>query len=141
MTSRRRVLILCTGNSCRSQIAEALWRHLAGDRYEVQSAGTAPKRVHPLTVRVLDEAGIPTATLRSKHVGEIDTASLDLLVTVCDSAKESCPVLPGKFRREHWPFEDPAAAGGSEEEVLRVFRRVREEIAGRIRRFLDEEAG
>lgn len=134
--TKQRVLILCTGNSCRSQLAEALWRHEAGDRYEVASAGTAPKGVHPLTLRVLEEAGISTAGLRSKHVRDVDSRDFDLVITVCDSARESCPVLSGSFEREHWPFEDPAAATGSEVEVLPLFRRVRDAIRGRIRDFV-----
>jgi arsenate reductase len=134
-TKKQRVLILCTGNSCRSQLAEALWRHEGGDRWEVCSAGTAPKGVHPLSLKVLQELGVETAGLRSKHVEEIDTKSLDLMVTVCGHAKENCPVLLGEFRREHWPFDDPAATG-SEEEALPVFRHVRDQIRERIQQFL-----
>lgn len=135
----KRVLILCTGNACRSQLAEALWRREAEGSWEVLSAGTAPKRVPPLTLRVLEEIGVPTRGLRSKHVDEIDLAGLDLVVTVCDSAREACPVLPGSTRALHWPFDDPAAAVGSDEEVLAVFRRVRDQIHDRIRKFLAEE--
>jgi arsenate reductase len=134
--SQQRVLILCTGNSCRSQLAEALWRHEAGDRFEVQSAGTSPKGVHRLTLKVLQEINVSTEGLRSKHLDEMDTRHIDLLVTVCDNAKENCPILPGRFHRQHWPFDDPAAATGSEEEVLTVFRRVRDEIRGRIREYV-----
>lgn len=134
--TKQRVLILCTGNSCRSQLAEALWRHEAENRYEVQSAGTAPKGVNPLTLKVLEEIGVSTAGLHSKHVDEIDTRNIDLLVTVCDHAKETCPILPGNFQRAHWPFDDPAAAKGSEEEVLPVFRRARDQIRERIREHL-----
>jgi arsenate reductase len=132
----QRVLILCTGNSCRSQLAEALWRTAAGDRYEVASAGTAPKGVHPLTLRVLEEKGVPTAGLRSKHVSEFTGQPFDLVVTVCDHARETCLVWPGHRRLEHWPFEDPAAATGAEDEVLAVFRRVRDQIARQIREFI-----
>jgi arsenate reductase len=132
----QRVLILCTGNSCRSQLAEALWRAAAGDRYEVASAGTAPKGVHSLTLRVLQEKGVPTAGLRSKHVSEFTGQPFDLVVTVCDHARETCPVWPGHRRLEHWPFEDPAAATGPEDEVLAVFRRVRDQIDRRIREFI-----
>lgn len=135
----KRVLILCTGNSCRSQLAEALWRHEAQGGWEVFSAGTAPKGVHPLTIRVLDEIAVPTQGLRSKHVNEIDLSGLDLVITVCDSAREACPVLPGSPQTLHWPFQDPAAAAGSDEEVLAVFRRIRDEIHNRIREFLAEE--
>jgi arsenate reductase len=138
-SAKPRVLILCTGNSCRSQMAEALWRHEAGGGYEVASAGTAPKGVHPLAARVLEEAGVPTAGLRSKHVRELADQSFDLVVTVCDNARESCPVWPRHARQEHWPFDDPAAAAGSGDEVLAVFRRVRDEIRARIRRHLGGE--
>jgi len=133
---RRKVLILCTGNSCRSQLAEALWRHEAGELWDVRSAGTAPKGVHPLSLQVLQEIGVSTEGLRSKHVSELDTTDLDLLVTVCGHAQETCPALPGQFRREHWPFDDPAAATGSAEEILAVFRRVRDQIRSRIKEYL-----
>ncbi|MCS6976268.1 MAG: arsenate reductase ArsC [Gemmatales bacterium] len=134
-----RVLILCTGNSCRSQLAEALWRHESGGQWQVVSAGTAPKGVHPLTLRVLQEIGVSPDGLHSKHVKDIDLSALDLVVTVCDKARESCPLLPGSPRTLHWPFDDPAAATGSEEQILAVFRRVRDQIHERIRRFLAEE--
>src|SRR5262245_52639503 len=132
----QRVLILCTGNSCRSQLAEALWRAAAGDRYEVASAGTAPKGVHQLTLRVLEEKGVPTAGLRSKHVSEFAGQPFDLVVTVCDHARETCPIWPGHRQLEHWPFEDPAAATRPEDEVLAVFRRVRDQIDRRIHEFI-----
>lgn len=135
----KRVLILCTGNACRSQLAEALWRQEARRGWEVLSAGTDPQGVHPLTIRVLDEIGVPTQGLRSKHLNEIDLSGLDLVITVCDRAREACPVLPGSPQTLHWPFQDPAAAIGSEEEVLAVFRRIRDEIHNRIRKFLAEE--
>lgn len=134
-----RVLILCTGNSCRSIMAEAIWRHLAGDRYEVQSAGTHPKGIHPLTLLVLAERGIATDGLRSKSVDEVNTAQIDLLITVCDSARDNCPYLPGNFRRLHWPFDDPPAFEGNEEARLAVFRRVRDEIWAKIADFLQGE--
>jgi len=134
-----RVVILCTGNSCRSIMAEAIWRHLAGDRYEVQSAGTHPKGVHPFTLRVLAERGVSTEGLRSKSIEEIDTSRIDLLITVCNSARDNCPYLPGNFRRLHWPFDDPPAYQGSEEERLAVFRRVRDEIWDKIAEFLRSE--
>jgi len=133
---KKRVLILCTGNSCRSILAEAIWRHLAGDRYEVASAGTQPRGVHPLTLRVLAERGVSTAGLASKKIHDLDTRRLDLLVTVCDQAREQCPYLPGQFQRLHWPFEDPASFVGTDEERLAVFRRVRDAIWAKIAEFL-----
>jgi arsenate reductase len=132
----KRILILCTGNSCRSQLAEALWRHEAGDRYDAQSAGVDPKGVNPLTLRVLKELSICTDGLRSKHVEEFAGQRFDLVITVCGHAQEVCPAFPGAARQEHWPFEDPASAKGSEEEVLPVFRRVRDAIHQRIRECL-----
>lgn len=139
ISRKPRVLILCTGNSCRSQMAEALWRHEAGDRYNVESAGTVPKEVHPLTKKVLEEAGIPADGLRSRHVANVN-GPFDVVITVCDDARDTCPVLPGAHRREHWPFRDPATAVGSEDEVLDVFRGVRDAIRARIQAFLASEA-
>lgn len=139
-TGKLRVLILCTGNSCRSQFAEALWRHEAGNRFEVASAGVNPKGINPLTLRALEEIDIPTTGLRSKHINELDLASFDLVVTVCDHARETCPTIPVKCRRLHWPFDDPPAARGSEAEVFDVFRRVRDEIRVKIRSFLQSDS-
>ena len=115
----KRVLFVCVENSNRSQLAEALWRAAAGDRYEVASAGTAPKGVHPLTLRVLQEKGVPTAGLRSKHVSEFTGQPFDLVVTVCDHARETCPIWPGHPTSAHWGIPDPAAA--SEEERPEAF--------------------
>jgi len=138
---KKRVLILCTGNSCRSQMAEGWWRSLAGDEWEVFSAGSRPSgTVHPLAIEAMAEAGVDIAAHRSKHVDELATRDFDLVITVCDSARESCPVLPGAKARAHWPFFDPAEATGTQEAKLAVFRRVRDEIAARIRDFLNSEA-
>ena len=133
-----RVLILCTGNSCRSQLAEALWRHIAPDRYVVASAGVEPKDIHPLTLRVLQEIGVSTMGLRSKHVAEFAGQPWDLVITVCDPARDQCPVFPGGVRHEHWPFDDPPATVGTEADVLATFRRVRDQIAERIRGFAEK---
>ena len=135
--AKKRVLILCTGNSCRSQLAEALWRHEAGDRWDVFSAGTNPKGINPLTGRVLQELSISLEGHRSKHLNEFAGQHFDLVITVCDHAHEVCPVFPGAARQEHWPFDDPPAAKGSEEEVLAVFRRVRDQIQKRIREYVN----
>lgn len=137
--NRKRVLIVCTGNSARSQMAEGLLRHLAGDAFEVASAGTRPGRVRPEAVAVMQELGIDISSHRSKSVEEFLGRSFDYVITVCDSAREECPVFPGPARRIHWSFEDPAAAPGSEPERLEVFRRVRDQIAARLRQFLSEE--
>jgi arsenate reductase len=128
----RNVLFLCTGNSCRSQMAEAIVNARLGDAWLAASAGTAPAGcVHPLAVRALAEIGIEHAG-RSKHVDEFRDAPLDLVVTVCDSAAEECPLWLGPGRRMHLSFPDPAKATGTEEEVMDAFRRVRDDIAIRI---------
>jgi len=130
---KHRVLILCTGNSARSQMAEALLRHDAGERFEVESAGTKPGHVRPEAIAVMDEIGIDISGHRSKSVEEFAGQEFDYVLTVCDSAKESCPIYPGHANRIHRNFEDPAAVRGSQDERLAVFRRVRDEI----REYLD----
>ena len=127
-----RVLFVCTGNSARSIFAEALLRRAGGDRFDVQSAGTEPKGVNPLTLRVLQEAGFDTSGLRSKSAAEFVDEPWHFVVTVCDQARDACPVFPGAGEKLHWGFEDPAAAEGTEEERLAVFRRVFAEMAGRV---------
>ena len=131
LTNKPLVLILCTGNSCRSQMAEAFLRRYAGDRYEVASAGTQPAaNVHPLAVEVMSEAGIDISAQRPKDISSfLGKQPVRHLITVCDRASNSCPrIWPGTFTREHLPFEDPAEFAGSEEEKLIGFRRVRDEI-------------
>lgn len=123
-----KVLFLCTGNSCRSQIAEALTRHLKSDLIEAWSAGTEPKGVNPLALKVLEEEGIDTAALRSKTISEVVGIAFDYVVTLCDSAAERCPVFPEYVKTVHVSFEDPDAAGGSEADRLPVFRHVRDGI-------------
>jgi arsenate reductase len=130
-----RVLFVCTGNSARSIMAEALLRHHGGGRFEVSSAGTEPRGVNPLTLRVLEEAGIDAAGARSQSVTEYLDATFDYVVTVCDEARQVCPVFPGVHQSLHWGYEDPAEAQGTEEERLAVFRRVFIQIAERVRQF------
>ena len=137
--SKTRVLILCTGNSARSQMAEGLLRHMGGDRFEVFSAGTKPGLVRPEAIAVLAELGIDISQHRSKSVDEFLGQPLDLVITVCDNAKESCPVFPAQVRRLHWPFPDPAHIEGTEDERRAAFRAVRDQIEARIRQFLDAE--
>src|SRR5688572_30714200 len=133
---RRRVLFLCTGNSARSQMAEGWLRHLAGESFEVHSAGTEPKgEVHPLAVTAMAHAGIDIAGQRPKRLEQFVGARWDFVITVCDAARESCPVFPGDHERIHWSFDDPAAATGDEAERERMFRRVRDEIHRRIQLF------
>jgi arsenate reductase len=132
---KTRVLILCTGNSARSQMAEGLLRHDAGDRFEVFSAGTKPSAVRPEAIAMMRELGIDLATHRSKHVDAFIGQSFDYVLTVCDNAKESCPIFPGETIRIHHKFEDPAAFNGSEEEKMALFRKVRDEIRNYLRTF------
>ncbi len=123
------VLILCTGNSCRSQMAEAILRAAAGDLVEVRSAGSKPTgHIHPLAIRVMQEIGLDISAGRSKPLSEFLGAPVHTVITVCSQADEACPIFPGQVYRHRWPFEDPAKATGSEAEVLAAFRRVRAEI-------------
>ncbi len=123
-----RVLILCTGNSARSQMAEGLLRHDAGDRFQVESAGVKPSIVRSEAIAAMRELGIDISGHRSKSVQEFDGQKFDYVITVCDSARESCPVFFGATTRLHHSFDDPAALSGSEEERLALFRRVRDEL-------------
>jgi len=136
--SKAKVLFLCTGNSCRSQMAEGFLRHLAGDRFEVFSAGTHPKELNPDAVESMREVGVDISGQRSKNVAEFLGQRMSYVITVCDKAKESCPIFPGAFRTLHWNINDPAAAEGSEEEQMEVFRHVRDEIDQRIREFISQ---
>jgi arsenate reductase len=131
-----RVLVVCTGNSARSVMAEALLRRKGGDDFEVYSAGTEPKGINPLTLRVLDEAGIDASLARSKSVTEFLGQSFDYVITVCDEARQVCPVFPGVHQSLHWGYEDPAAAEGTEDERLAVFRRVFVQLGERIGAFV-----
>jgi arsenate reductase len=132
---KTRILILCTGNSARSQMAEGLLRHDAGDRFEVESAGTKPGHVRREAIAVMKEIGIDLSGHRSKHVEEFASQSFDYVLTVCDNAKESCPIFPGHGNRIHKSFEDPAALEGSEQDRLALFRRVRDEIRAYLKTF------
>lgn len=123
------VLILCTGNSCRSHLAEGLLRHVAGDILEVASAGSKPAGyVHPLGIKAMAEIGIDIAAHTSKHMNDFLVRDVETVITVCGNADQACPMYPGQLNRHHWPFDDPAHATGSEEEIMNVFRRVRDEI-------------
>jgi arsenate reductase (thioredoxin) len=137
MTIKKRVLIVCTGNSARSQMAEGLLRHEADDRFDVASAGTHPSHVRPEAIAVMKEIGIDISQHRSKSVDEFIEQPLDIVVTVCDTAKETCPVFPGNVKRLHWPFDDLAAVEGSEDVRKAAFRRIRDQIHGCIMVFLD----
>lgn len=134
-----KILFLCTGNSCRSQMAEAWLRELGGDAFEVYSAGLEPHGVNPYTINVMQEAGIDMGSHRSKHLNEfISEADFDYLITVCGNADERCPVFPGMGTRLHWPFEDPAAFVGPDDEKSAVFRDVRDQIKAKIQSWLED---
>ncbi len=135
-----RVIFVCTGNSARSQMAEALLRARGGDRFEVVSAGTNPSTVNPLTVRALGEFGIDAAAARSKSVLAFVGQPFDYVVTVCDQAREACPVFPGGRASLHWIIEDPALATGDDAERLAVFSRIRDEIDARVRDLVAQTA-
>lgn len=132
MMSKRRVLFLCTHNSARSQMAEGLLRHLAGDQFEVHSAGTEATGIRPLAIRVMAEAGIDISHQNSKNLDRYRGQPFDAVVTVCDEANEACPVFPGAKEQLHWSFPDPSAATGTEGERLAAYRRVRDGIRKRI---------
>jgi arsenate reductase len=138
MSDRKRVLIMCTGNSARSQMAEGLLRHFgneAGERFEVESAGTRPSRVRPEAITVMRELGIDISGHRSKSVDEFASQPFDYVLTVCDNARQSCPIYPGHANRLHRSFEDPAAVTGDEQIRLAAFRRARDEIRIYLRTF------
>lgn len=138
MTDARpiRVLFVCTGNSCRSIMAEALVREHGGSRFEVHSAGTDPKGLNPRTMRLLADAGIDASWARSKSVMEFLGQSFDYVITVCDQARQVCPVFPGANESLHWGYEDPAEATGTEDEITAVYRSVFTQLGERIHQFI-----
>ncbi|HVS81687.1 MAG TPA: arsenate reductase ArsC [Pyrinomonadaceae bacterium] len=137
MAEKKRALILCTGNSARSQMAEGLLRHLAGDRFDVVSAGVEPSFVRPQAIEAMNEIGIDISQHRSKSVDEFLDEQLDYVITVCDHASRRCPVFPGAVQRIHWSIDDPVV-GGTEETQLEAFRRARDELQQRIRAFIEQ---
>lgn len=136
MSNQKRVLILCTGNSARSQMAEGLLRHDGDDRFAVFSAGTRPSSVRREAIEVMRELAIDISKQRSKSIDEFVGEPFDSVITVCDNAKESCPVFPAQTQRLHWSFEDPAAVSGDFAERLAAFRKVRDEIRSHLRDFI-----
>src|ERR1035438_5228328 len=131
-----KVLILCTGNSARSQMAEGLLRHDGGACFEAASAGTKPSSVRPEAIAAMREIGIDISGQRSKSVDEFSSQAFDFVITVCDNARESCPIFPANTLRIHWSLDDPAAVEGSEEERLTAFRRIRDELRDHLQRFI-----
>ena len=138
---KKNVLILCTGNSARSQMAEGLLRYDAGEAFAVESAGTKPGSVRPEAIAVMNELGIDISNHRSKHVEEFDGRRFDYVITVCNNAKEACPVFLGGAVRLHHSFEDPAALLGNEEQRIALFRRVRDELREYLQEFAHVAAG
>jgi arsenate reductase len=137
----KKILVLCTGNSARSQMGEGLFRHDGRGAYEVESAGTKPGHVRPEAIAVMKELGIDISGHRSKSVNEFEGQAFDYVVTVCDNARDNCPVFPAGTARIHWSFEDPAAVQGTEEERLSAFRRIRDQIRERVAQFFLERTG
>ena len=137
-TSKKRILVLCTGNRCRSQMAEGWLRYLGGDAVEVRSAGTQPKGVHPKAIAVMAETGVDIGNQRSEHVDVYRDEPFDVVVTVCDSAREACPTFPGAKRLVHHSFEDPDHPNDPNEDPDAVFHRVRDQIRDWARDFLSE---
>ncbi|MDR3719834.1 MAG: arsenate reductase ArsC [Bryobacteraceae bacterium] len=135
----KKILVLCTGNSARSQMGEGLFRSEGGGVFEVFSAGTKPSSVRPEAIAVMKEIGIDISGHRSKSVDEFSGQSFDYVVTVCDNARDNCPVFPSGTSRLHWSFEDPAAVQGSEAERLAAFRRIRDRIHERVKTFFQDQ--
>src|SRR5690349_4501726 len=138
MTAKKRVLFMCTGNVARSQMAEGLLRHLAGDRFEVFSGGVFPSYVRPNAITVMKELGIDISDHRSKSVNEFIATPFDYVITVCDYAAQRCPTFPGEGERIHWSIEDPVAIGDDEAQ-LEAFRAARDDLRGRIEAFVADE--
>jgi arsenate reductase len=139
MSDRLKILILCTGNSARSQMAEGLLRHLAGDRIDVASAGVAPTQVRPEAIEAMKEIGIDISNHRSKSTEEFTAQPFDYVITVCDKANQQCPVFAGASRRIHWSTDDPAAVAGSDDIRLEAFREARNELRKRLDQFINDE--
>ena len=137
---KTRVLFLCTANSCRSQMAEGFLRHLAGDRFEVISAGTSPTELNPVAVRVMQEVGIDISKHWAKDTAEFFSERFQYVITVCKKAKERCPIFPGAIWRFDWDIQDPAGAEGSAADRLAVFRQVRDEIEDHVRELIARES-
>jgi arsenate reductase len=133
---KKKVLFLCTGNSCRSQMAEGFLRHFGGDKYEAYSAGVDPAQVNPLSVKVMQESGIDISDQISQSAIEFTGEEFDYVVTVCDNAKQTCPVFPGGYEKIHWDLKDPAEAEGTNEEILQFFRTIRDQIKTNVLEFL-----
>jgi len=133
---KQKILFLCTGNACRSQMAEGWLKHLGGDRFDVYSAGIVAHGKNPRAIAVMQEAGVDISSQQSEQLNPAILDSLDLLVTVCGNADASCPTVPVRCKKQHWPFDDPAKATGNEEEIMTEFSRVRDQIRDSITAFI-----
>ncbi|MFQ6675484.1 MAG: arsenate reductase ArsC [Fidelibacterota bacterium] len=136
MSRRKKVLFVCTGNSCRSQMAEGLLRHLAPERFDVFSAGTHPTRVHPMSIRVMKEWGIDISHHTANHVDEYLDRNVDIVITVCDNARETCPVFPGDVEQIHWNIPDPFAGWSEDDRFVERYRSTRNLIRNHVEEFL-----
>ncbi len=137
---KKRVLILCTGNSARSQMAEGLLKHMAGDRFVVESAGTVASFVRPQAIAAMADLGIDISGHRSKCLDEFLGSPFDYVITVCDNANETCPVFPGPAKRIHWGFDDPAVAKGTDDQILAEFIRIRDQIRSKLSEFASQHS-
>jgi len=135
----KKVMFICTGNSARSQMAEGLAKSLLKDKYEIHSAGLKPKGVNPYAIKIMQEIGIDISSQKSKVIDEKLLTQMDLVITLCDNAKESCPVTPPSIQTWHWSLPDPSEFSGSEEEILESFRKIRDEIKNRIENFFKQK--
>ena len=136
VVSKKGILFLCTGNSCRSQMAEGFAKKMLSKDSKIFSAGIEPKRIHPKAVKVMQEVGIDISQQRSKNISEVPIDKIDLVVTLCGDAAERCPIFPGKVERIHWEIEDPAKVRGSDKEIAKVFRKIRDNIKSYIINYL-----
>ncbi len=132
VVSKKGILFLCTGNSCRSQMAEGFAKKMLPKNMEIFSAGMEPKSVHPMAVKVMQEIGVDISHQKSKNISDIPIDEISIVVTLCGDAAERCPVFPGKVKRIHWELEDPAKAQGSQEEIIKIFQKVRDKIRSHI---------
>ena len=136
---KKKVIFICTGNACRSQIAEGLLRHMAGNKFEVYSAGSHPSRLHPASVAVMAEWGIDIARHTAEPIDDYLETGIDIVITVCDNAQQICPTFPGNVKRIHWGLDDPYHGWGAEPEDLLPYREIRDELKDRIKVFLTEQ--
>ena len=133
---KKKILFLCTGNSCRSQMAEGFLNNLGRERFIAFSAGSKPSSINPFAVRVMQEKGIDISNNKSEHLDKYLSDVFDYIITVCDNAKDSCPIFPGNHNKLHWDIEDPAEYAGTEEEILNFFRTIRDKIESNVREFI-----